>query len=96
VRKLKERFEALTVNLEDITVIILNCDRTVWRRVVDGAWSFPFATQLSCTEKLNLGVEEQDLIPLLELLLLDPVIMPSLSSLFIELGTVISFLTLFL
>jgi hypothetical protein len=68
VRKLKERFEVLTVKLEDITVIILNRDCAMWRRVDDGVWSVPLAVQFSCTKKLGLGVEEQDLIALLELL----------------------------
>jgi hypothetical protein len=68
VRKLKERFEALIVNLEDITIIILNHDRAMWQRVDDGVWSFPLAAQFSCTKRLDLGVEEQDLIALLELL----------------------------
>jgi hypothetical protein len=67
VRRLKERFETLTVNFEDITVIILNCDRAMWQRVDDGVRSIPFVVQLSCTKKLDLRVEKQDLITLLEL-----------------------------
>jgi hypothetical protein len=64
---LKERFEMLTINFEDVTIIILNRDRAMWWRVYDGVRSFPFVAQLSCTEKLDLRVEEQDLIALLEL-----------------------------
>jgi hypothetical protein len=59
VRKLKERFEALTVNLEDITIIILNCDRVVWRRIDDGVRSFPFAVQLPRTENLTLELKSR-------------------------------------
>jgi hypothetical protein len=54
VRRLKERLETLTVNFEDITVIVLNCDRAMWRRVDDGVQSIPFVVQLSYTEKLDL------------------------------------------
>jgi hypothetical protein len=64
---LKERFEMLTINFEDVTIIILNRDRAMWWRVDDGVRFFSFVAQLSCTEKLDLRVEEQDLIALLEL-----------------------------
>jgi hypothetical protein len=57
----------LTVNFEDITVIVLNCDCAMWRRVDDGVRSFPFAAQLSYTKKLDLRVEKQEFIALLEL-----------------------------
>jgi hypothetical protein len=50
VRRLKERFETLTIKFEDITIIILNYDCAMWRRIDDGVWSFPFAAQLSFTE----------------------------------------------
>jgi hypothetical protein len=40
----------LTIDFEDNTVIILNRDRAMWRRVDDGVRSFPFAAQLCYTE----------------------------------------------
>jgi hypothetical protein len=50
VRRLKEKFETLTIDFVDITIIILNRDRGMWCRVDDRVWSFPFAAQLSFTE----------------------------------------------
>jgi len=33
----------MTINFKNVTVIVLDGDRTMWRCVDDGVWSFPFA-----------------------------------------------------
>jgi hypothetical protein len=47
----------LNVNFENVTVIVLDCDRTMWQSLDDGVWPWSFASQFSFTEEFDLGVE---------------------------------------
>ena len=50
--RFKKNFQTLTIYLECVNSIILDCDGTMRCSINHFEWSFPFASKLSMTEEL--------------------------------------------
>ena len=88
-----KELEAMTIYLKDVAIIVLK--RYGSHDVNHQVRAFPLASQLPVAKKFNPGVEQKNLVPKMELFLLDSLIMPSLGSFLVDSGIVISFLSPF-
>jgi len=90
-----KELEAMTIYLKDVAIVILKRYGSMCRSVDHQVRAFPLASQLPMAKKFNPGVQQKNLVPTMELFLLDSLIMPSFGSFLVDYGTVISFLPLF-
>jgi len=90
-----KELEAMTIYLKDIAIIVLKRYGSMCRGIDHQVWAFPLAPQLPMAKKFDPGVEQKDLVPRMELFLLDSLFMPSFGSFLVDSGIVISFLSPF-
>jgi len=88
-----KELEVMTIYLKDVAIIVLNCYSSMCRDVDHQVWAFPLAPQLPMAKKFDPRVEQKNLVPRMELFLLDSLIMPSFGSFLVDSGIVISFLS---
>jgi len=90
-----KELEAMTIYLKDVAIVVLKRYGSMCRGVDHQVQAFPLAPQLPMAKKFDPGIEQKNLVPRMELFLLDSPIMPSFGSLLIDSGIVISFLSPF-
>ena len=90
-----KELEAMTIYLKDVAIIVPKHHSSMCHGVDHQVWAFPLAPQLPMAKKFDPGVEQKNLVPQMELCLLDSLIMPSFGSLLIDSSIVISFLSPF-
>ena len=87
-----KELEAMTIYLKDVAIVVLKHYGSMCRSVNHQVRAFPLASQLPIAKKFNPRVEQKKLVPRMELILLDSLIMPYFGSFLVDSGIVISFL----
>jgi hypothetical protein len=87
--------EAMTIYLKDVAIVVLKRYGSMCRGVDHEVRALPLASQLPMAKKFDPGVEQKNLVPRMELFLLDSLIMPSFGSFLVDSSIVTSFLSPF-
>jgi len=87
-----KELEEMTIYLKDVAIVILKHYGSMCHGVDHQVWAFPLASQLPMAKKFDPRVEQKNLVPRMELFLLDSLIMPSFGSFLVDSTIVISFL----
>ena len=90
-----KELEAVTIYLKDVAIVVLKHYGSMCRGLDHQVRAFPLAPQLRMAKKFDPGVEQKNLVPRMELFLLDSLIMPFFGSFLVDSGMVISFLSPF-